>query len=69
MRDTKKEELRRVLSKAHHPIEKWIRIGLGPIRAEGIPRGRYRELTKAELEALRKTASPVRKAKTPSRST
>jgi 23S rRNA pseudouridine2605 synthase len=68
MRDTKKEELRRVLSKAQHPIEKWIRIGLGPISAEGIPRGRYRELTKSELEALRKAASPVRKAKAPSRS-
>ncbi len=69
MRDTKKEELRRVLFKAQHPIEKWIRIALGPISVEGIPRGRYRELTKSELEALRKAASPVRKAKSPSRST
>jgi 23S rRNA pseudouridine2605 synthase len=68
MRDTRKEELRRVLQKDGHPIEKWIRISLGPLQAEGIPRGRYRELTKAELEALRKTASPVRKAKARSRS-
>jgi len=68
MRDTKKEELRRVLFKAQHPVEKWIRIGLGPISVEGIPRGRYRELKKSELEALRKAASPVRKAKSPPRS-
>jgi 23S rRNA pseudouridine2605 synthase len=67
MRDTKKEELRRVLFKAQHPIEKWIRIGLGPISVEGIPRGRYRELKKPELEALRKAASPVRKPKNPAR--
>jgi len=63
MRDTRKEELRQVLMKAQHPIEKWIRISLGPIEVEGIPRGRYRELKKSELEALRKAASPVRKAK------
>jgi 23S rRNA pseudouridine2605 synthase len=67
MRDTKKEELRRVLFKAQHPIEKWIRISLGPIHVEGIPRGRYRELKKPEVEALRKAATPVRKAKVPAR--
>jgi 23S rRNA pseudouridine2605 synthase len=68
MRDTKKEQLRRVLFKAQHPVEKWIRIGLGPISVEGIPRGRYRELKTSELEALRKAASPVRKTKGPARS-
>jgi 23S rRNA pseudouridine2605 synthase len=67
MRDTRKEELRRVLIKAHHPIEKWIRISIGPIQVEGIPRGRYRELKKAELEALRKAASPERRAANPGR--
>jgi 23S rRNA pseudouridine2605 synthase len=75
MRDTKKEELRRVLLKAQHPIEKWIRISLGPLSVEGIPRGRYRALRESEVEALRKaasqvrkTASPVRKAKGPAHS-
>jgi 23S rRNA pseudouridine2605 synthase len=63
MRDTRKEELRRVLVKAQHPIEKWIRISVGPIQVEGIPRGRYRELKKSEVEALRKASSPVRKVK------
>jgi 23S rRNA pseudouridine2605 synthase len=67
MRDTKKEELRRVLSKAGHPIEKWIRISLGPLSVEGIPRGRYRALRDSEVEALRKSASPVRKTKSPAR--
>jgi 23S rRNA pseudouridine2605 synthase len=67
MRDTRKEELRRVLQKDGHPIEKWIRFSLGPLSTEGIPRGRYRELKKSELEDLRKAASPVRKAKGPPR--
>src|SRR6266852_538706 len=42
MRDTKKEELRRVLFKEKHPLEKLKRIGLGHLTVEGIPRGRYR---------------------------
>ncbi len=67
MRDTKKEELRRVLFKAGHPIEKWIRISLGSLSVEGIPRGRYRALRDSELEALRKSASPVRKTKSAAR--
>jgi 23S rRNA pseudouridine2605 synthase len=60
MRDTRKEALRRVLYKEHHPIEKWIRIALGPITLEGIPRGRYRLLEKSQIAALRKSATPLR---------
>jgi 23S rRNA pseudouridine2605 synthase len=63
MRDTRKEELRRVMFKAGHPIEKWIRIALGPLQVEGIPRGRYREVRNSELDALRKSGSPVTKGK------
>jgi 23S rRNA pseudouridine2605 synthase len=60
MRDTRKEALRRVLYKEHHPIEKWIRIALGPISLEGIPRGRYRLLKESQISALRKSAMPLR---------
>jgi 23S rRNA pseudouridine2605 synthase len=67
MRDTRKEEMRRVLQKDGHPIEKWIRFSLGPLSTEGIPRGRYRELKKSELDDLRKAARPVRKATAPAR--
>lgn len=58
MRDTRKEALRRVLFKEHHPIEKWIRVALGPLTLEGIPRGRYRLLRETEIVALRKSAGP-----------
>jgi len=54
MRDTKKEELRRVLFKEKHPLEKLKRIGLGPLTVEGIPRGRYRLIEQKEAEKLRK---------------
>jgi pseudouridine synthase len=54
MRDSKKEEMRRVLFEEKHPLEKLKRIGLGPLTVEGIPRGRYRLLAKQEVETLRK---------------
>jgi 16S rRNA U516 pseudouridylate synthase RsuA-like enzyme len=54
MRDTKKEEMRRVLLKEQHPVEKLKRIGLGPLTLEGIPPGRYRLMREKEVEELRK---------------
>jgi pseudouridine synthase len=57
MRDAKKEELRRALAAEHHPIEKLIRIALGPLTIEGLPRGRYRMLRAEEVEGLRKGRS------------
>jgi 23S rRNA pseudouridine2605 synthase len=56
MRDTKKESLRNVMYKAGHPIEKWIRISLGTLMVEGIPRGRYRSLKPSEVTALSESA-------------
>src|SRR6267154_1404181 len=55
MRDTKKEELRRVLFKEKHPLEKLKRIGLGPLTVEGIPRGRYRLIEQEDAEKRRKS--------------
>jgi 23S rRNA pseudouridine2605 synthase len=57
MRDSKKEELRRVLMKEMHPVEKLMRIGLGSLTAEGLPRGRYRLLGPKEVEDLRKSVA------------
>jgi 23S rRNA pseudouridine2605 synthase len=54
MRDTKKEELRRVLFKEKHPLEKLKRIGLGPLTVEGLPRGRYRLIEQKDAEKLGK---------------
>jgi hypothetical protein len=54
MRDSKKVELRRVLFKEKHPLEKLKRIGLGSLTVEGIPRGKYRLIEQKEAEKLRK---------------
>ena len=39
--------------------------GIGPLHLEGIPRGRYRVVTKTEIEALRKSAASVQKLTKP----
>jgi 23S rRNA pseudouridine2605 synthase len=57
MRDSKKDELRKLLMKEMHPVEKLMRIGLGSLTVEGLPRGRYRLLGPKEVEELRKSAS------------
>ena len=54
MRDTKKDEMRNVLFREEHPIEKLQRIGLGPLTLEGIPPGRYRLMQQKEVQDLRK---------------
>ena len=67
MQGAKLESLRRTLFREHHPIEKVMRIGLGPLSIDGIPRGRYRLLEKRERESLtkpsKKSSKPIPKSK------
>jgi 23S rRNA pseudouridine2605 synthase len=53
MRSSKKEEMRKVLFKEKHPVEKMKRVALGPLTVEGIPRGRYRLLSNKEADLLK----------------
>lgn len=55
MRAGKRDELRNVLFRERHPIEKVKRIALGPLSVEGIPRGRYRQLRPEEVAGLSKS--------------
>jgi len=57
MRDTKKEEMRNVLFREGHPVEKLQRVGLGSLTVEGVPSGRYRVLKEQEVDGLKKVAS------------
>jgi len=52
-RGGKLERMRNVMFREHHPVEKVMRVGLGSLRVEGIPRGRYRLLSEKEVAALR----------------
>ncbi len=56
MSGAKLESLRHILFREHHPMEKVMRIALGSLSIEGIPRGRYRLLQKREVESLTKPA-------------
>src|ERR1700756_5216133 len=53
MRSSKKDEMRKVLFKEGHPVEKVKRIALGALTVEGIPRGRYRLLSQKEADSFR----------------
>lgn len=57
MRSSKKDEMRQVLFKERHPVEKVKRIALGALTVEGIPRGRYRLLSEKEVAAFAKAFS------------
>jgi len=54
MAGPKLEALRKILFREGHPLEKVMRIGLGPLSIEGIPRGRYRVLHAREVAGLGK---------------
>ena len=52
-RGAKLERMRNVMFREHHPVEKVMRVGLGSLSIEGVPRGRYRLLSEHEVAALR----------------
>jgi pseudouridine synthase len=63
MRDTKKAEIRDVLFREQHPVEKMKRVGLGPLTVEGLAEGRYRILREAEVAEIRKKVKGRKEAK------
>jgi len=65
MRAGKRDELRNVLFRERHPIEKVKRIALGPLTVEGIPRGRYRQLRPEEVAGLSKSLGSTYSRATP----
>jgi len=46
------ERMRNVMFREHHPVEKVMRVRLGNLSVEGIPRGRYRLLSEKEVGGL-----------------
>ena len=63
MRSSKKEEMRNVLFKERHPVEKVKRVALGALTIEGIPRGRYRLLSNKEVDMLTSELKTVKAKK------
>lgn len=63
MSGPKLEPLRHILFRENHPVEKVMRIGLGTLSIEGIPRGRYRLMERREADALAKSKKPIPRPK------
>jgi 23S rRNA pseudouridine2605 synthase len=62
LKDSKRDELRRVLFAAQHPVEKLKRIAIGPLTLEGLPPGHYRSLQEREVAQLRRAlAAPAKR--------
>jgi len=49
-------QVRRMCAAVGHPVLKLKRVGFGPLRLKGVPRGTVRPLSAAELDALRRLA-------------
>lgn len=50
----RKREVRRICRAVGHPVRQLERVRFGPIRLEGLARGEWRDLRKAEVAALTK---------------
>jgi 23S rRNA pseudouridine2605 synthase len=66
LREGRNRQVRRMLAAVGYPVRKLERVGMGPIKLKGVARGAWRELTRDEIKALRKSAAvkvdPVRKS-------
>jgi 23S rRNA pseudouridine2605 synthase len=57
-------EIRRLLARLGHKVQRLTRIAVGPVRLGDLPTGAYRPLTKQEISALRETVSAGPRKKT-----
>ena len=60
LKEGRNREIRRLLARLGHKVQKLVRIAVGPVRLGDLPRGAVRPLTTAELRALRRAADPAR---------
>ncbi len=51
----RKRQVRRMTAAVGHPTLRLVRIAIGPLTLVGLEPGRWRELTEAEIQALRET--------------
>jgi len=54
LREGRNREIRRMLVKVGHPVKKLKRIAIGPVTLKGVGLGQWRELTRREVNALRR---------------
>jgi 23S rRNA pseudouridine2605 synthase len=54
-------QVRRMFEAIKHPVIRLKRVEFGPIRLNGVPRGKYRHLTQDEIKELREAALQTHK--------
>jgi 23S rRNA pseudouridine2605 synthase len=59
LREGKNREIRRVLARVGHKVERLTRIAVGPVRLGTLPSGAHRRLTNEEIAALRREGREV----------
>lgn len=59
LREGKNREIRRVLARVGHKVERLTRIAVGPVRLGELPSGAHRRLTNEEIAALRREGREV----------
>jgi 23S rRNA pseudouridine2605 synthase len=59
----RKHQVKRMLAAVGHPVERLHRSGYGPLTVDGLAPGSWRELTTAEVEALRAAGQAKRNAR------
>ena len=57
MREGRKRQIRRVAAQLGHPVKQLTRLQLGTLKLADLPMGQWRELTAAELKALKKSVA------------
>jgi 23S rRNA pseudouridine2605 synthase len=62
LREGRNRQVRRMLAAVGYPVRKLERVGMGPVRLKGLPRGGWRELTRDEIRSLKKSAADSRKS-------
>ena len=56
LREGRQREVRRLLDAVGHPVRRLRRVRFGPVRLAGLRPGGWRELSAAEIDALRRAA-------------
>ncbi|HEY8416728.1 MAG TPA: pseudouridine synthase [Limnochordales bacterium] len=56
LKEGRKRQVRRMCQAVGHPVLYLKRVAFGPLRLGRLPKGRYRPLTPAEVEALKRAA-------------
>jgi 23S rRNA pseudouridine2605 synthase len=57
IREGRNRQVRRMLAALGFPVKKLERIAMGPLRLKGVQRGYWRELTRGEVQALKRAAA------------